>query len=229
MGFHPRVRRREQGRDQPGPRVNAGAPIMNPINFSNLNFADAYATLQPLVYFVVGVAVYSIFVFNFYRFLARRDIFELSLERYEHSKIRVLRIMLQLLFYVFKYLVLFPIVAFAWFIILTVLLTFLAKNRSLDSILLVAMAVLSAIRVTAYYNEDLSRDLSKMLPFALLGVFLIDISYFSVPASMDALRQTSGQLDNIIYYLFFIIGLEFLLRVASPIIEACRSVGKNPA
>ena len=77
-----------------------------------------------------------------------------------------------------KYLVLFPIVAFAWFIILTVLLTFLAKTRSLDLILLVSMSVLAAIGVTAYDNEDLSRGLSKMLPFALLGVFLIDISYF---------------------------------------------------
>ncbi|MDA1220350.1 MAG: hypothetical protein O2909_13130, partial [Chloroflexi bacterium] len=113
-------------------------------------------------------------------------------------------------------------------LILTVLLTFLAKNRSVDSILLVAMSVLAAIRITAYYDEDLSRDLSKMLPFALLGVFLIDISYFSVPASMEALQQISGQLENIIYYLFFIIGLEFLLRVLSPILDAFRTLGKKP-
>jgi len=198
------------------------------MNFANLNLVDASATLQPLIYFVVGVSVYSIFVFNFYRFLARRDIFELNLEKYQQSRIRSLRILLHLVFYLGKYLVLFPIVAFAWFVVLTVLLSFLAKNRSVDSILLVAMSVLAGIRITAYYDEDLSRDLSKMLPFALLAVFLIDISYFSIPASMEALQQTSGQLEHVIYYLFFIIGLEFLLRVVSPILDALRSVKKNP-
>lgn len=179
------------------------------------------------MYFVMGVAIYAIFIFNFYRFLGRRDIFELNLEKYEQSKNRSLRILLHLIFYVGKYLVLFPVVAFAWFIILTVLLTFLAKNRSVDSILLVAMSVLAAIRVTAYYDEDLSRDLSKMLPFALLGVFLIDLSYFSIPASVQALQQTSSQLENVIYYLAFIIGLEFLLRILSPILDAFRMVGRK--
>lgn len=197
------------------------------MNFIDLNFVDASVTLQPLIYFVVGVSVYAIFIFNFYRFLGRRDIFELDLDKYQQSKIRSLRILLHLVFYVGKYLVLFPIVAFAWFMILTVLLIFLAKNRSVDSILLVAMSVLAAIRVTAYYDQDLSRDLSKMLPFALLGVFLIDISYFSVPASLETLQQTPAQVENILYYLFFIIGLEFLLRVAAPIVDALRSSGKK--
>jgi hypothetical protein len=112
-------------------------------------------------------------------------------------------------------------------VILTVLLIFLAKNRSVDSILLVAMSVLAAIRVTAYYDQDLSRDLSKMLPFALLGVFLIDISYFSLPTSMQTLRQIPAQVENIIYYLFFIIGLEFLLRMFSPIVDGLRAAGKK--
>jgi hypothetical protein len=197
------------------------------MNIINLNLADASVTLQPLIYFVVGVSVYAIFVFNFYRFLGRRDIFELDLDKYKQSKIRSLRILLHLIFYVGKYLVLFPIVAFAWFVILTVLLIFLAKNRSVDSILLVAMSVLAAIRVTAYYDQDLSRDLSKMLPFALLGVFLIDISYFSLPTSMQTLRQIPAQVENIIYYLFFIIGLEFLLRMFSPIVDGLRAAGKK--
>ena len=189
--------------------------------------ADATTTLRPLISFVIGVAIYSIFIFNFYRFLGRRDIFEMNLEKYQQSRVRSLQILLHLIFYVGKYLVLFPIVAFAWFVILTVLLTFLAKNRSVDSILLVSMSVLAAIRITAYYNEDLSRDLSKMLPFALLGVFLIDISYFSIPVSLQALQQTPAELENIVYYLIFIIALEFLLRLLSPILDYFLAKGRE--
>ncbi|MCH8819576.1 MAG: hypothetical protein IIB03_04560 [Acidobacteria bacterium] len=32
---------------------------------------DALTILRPLAFFVLGVAIYSIFIFNFYRFLGR--------------------------------------------------------------------------------------------------------------------------------------------------------------
>ena len=153
----------------------------------------------------------------------------LSSEKYEQSKFQLLRVMLHLVFYVCKYLILFPIVAFAWFVILTVLLAFLGKNQSIETILLIAMAVLSAIRVTAYYNEDLSKDLAKILPFALLGVFLIDLSYFSIGSSVGVMQQALLQWESIVYYLGFIVTLEFFLRVTSPIVGAVLSGGRSRA
>ena len=99
--------------------------------------------------------------------MGSKDLFELNLERYEQSRMRGLRVVLHFVFYVVKYLILFPIVAFVWFLLLTTLLAFLAKQQTIESILLVAMTVLCSIRITSYYNEDLSRDLSKILPFAL--------------------------------------------------------------
>jgi hypothetical protein len=118
-------------------------------------------------------------------------------------------------------------VAFAWFVILTVLLVFLAKDQPIDRILLVSIAVLSAIRITSYYNEDLSRDLAKMLLFALLGVFVIDLSYFSLPGSIGALQQAMTQWESVAYYLIFIIGLEFVLRLTSPVLNLVVVPGKS--
>ena len=189
------------------------------MNFAELNLIDATTTLKPLISFVLGMAIYAVFIFNFYRFLGRKNIFELSLDKYKQSKFQFLRVMLHLIFYVIKYLVVFPFVAFAWFVILTVLLAFLAKDQPIDRILLVSIAVLSAIRITSYYNEDLSRDLAKMLPFALLGVFIIDLSYFSLPGSVGALQQAMTQWESAAYYLIFIIGLEFVLRITSPVLN----------
>ena len=145
---------------------------------NELNMAEAMTVLRPLIFFVFGMSVYAIFIFNFYRFVGRKDLFEFDLSRYQQSKHRALRVTFHFVTYVGKYLILFPVIAFAWFAILTTLLAFLARGQTINDILLISMAVLSAIRVTAYYNEDLSRDLSKILPFAMLGVFLIDISYF---------------------------------------------------
>ena len=76
------------------------------------------------------------------------------------------------------------------------------------------MATVSAIRATAYYNEDLSRDLAKILPFAVMAVFLIDASFFSLSDSLDTLNEASDYNEHILYYLMFLIALEFVLRAA---------------
>ena len=197
---------------------------MSPNEF---NLADATITLRPLIFFCLGIAVYAVFIFNFYRFLARKDIFEMDFTKYAQARFRFVRTFLHLIFYIGKYLIVFPFVAFAWFALLTVLLTFLAKTQSIESILLVAMAVLSAIRITSYYNEDLSRDLAKMLPFALLGVYIVDLSYFSFSTSLDALLRAFNQWESVAYYLLFVIGLEFSLRISSPVLTAVFAAGKH--
>jgi hypothetical protein len=198
--------------------IPTGAPRQT-MNFAELNLIDANATLRPLISFVLGMAIYAVFIFNFYRFMGRKNIFELNLDKYQQSRFQFLRVMLHLIFYVIKYLVVFPFVAFAWFVILTVLLVFLAKDQPIERILLVSIAVLSAIRITSYYNEDLSRDLAKMLPFALLGVFIIDLSYFSLAGSIGALQQALTQWESVTYYLIFVMGLELVLRITSPVLN----------
>ena len=87
-----------------------------------LTLAEALVVLKPLTFFVMGMAIYAIFIFNFYRFLGRKDLFELNLERYEQSKMPALRMTIHFFSYVGKYLIFFPFVAFAWFVILTTLL-----------------------------------------------------------------------------------------------------------
>ena len=84
---------------------------------------------------------------------------------------------------------------------------------------MISIAVVSAVRIAAYYDEDLSRDLAKILPFALLGIFLIDLSYFSLPATLETLRETVAQWRIMAYYLAFAIALEFVLRITSPLIR----------
>lgn len=191
-----------------------------------LTLAEALVVLKPLTFLVLGMALYAIFIFNFYKFVGRKDLFELNLERYQQSRRRALRMTLHFFSYVGKYLILFPVVAFAWFVILTTLLAFLARQQSIESILLVAMAVLSAIRITSYYDEDLSRDLSKILPFALLAVFLIDLSYFSFSASLNALGQAFMSWQIVVYYLGFVIALEFVMRITTPILKPLFTFGR---
>lgn len=168
--------------------------------------------LWPVLVVVAGMAAYAVFVFKFYRFVASRDMFGLDLSKNDRMRDAVAWDLIFLVWYVLRYVILFPAFAFFWFAVLTLILVFLSENRELPQILLIAMATVSAIRVSAYYNEELSRDLAKILPFAVLGVFIIDTSFFNLQSSLDTLTEISTHRETIAYYLIFLVALEFGLR-----------------
>ena len=192
---------------------------INDIFPNGLDVGDAWDLLWPLAVYILGMAVYAVFVFKFYRFVASRDMFELDVSKYEESRFRWVRAFLQVVLYIGKYIILFPVIAFFWFAVLTLILTFLSRDQSFSEVLLVAMAVVGSIRVTAYYNEDLSKDLAKILPFAVLGIFLVDASFFTVSDSLDVLKEAKDNGENILYYLVFLIAAEFALRLTLAIVS----------
>ena len=194
-----------------------------------LSVDQALDLLSDVAVYVLGMSVYAVFVFKFYRFLASKDMFKLDMSRYEQSSHKVVRRTLQVFFYIVKYIIVFPVFAFFWFGVLTVILSFLSKGQSFSETLLVALATVSAVRVTAYYNEDLSRDLAKILPFAVLAVFLIDASFFSIGESLDILREAEKYTENIVYYLGFLVLLEFVLRIINAIVTFISRLGQKVA
>lgn len=186
---------------------------INDIFTKGLDVNDAWDLLLPVSIYILGMSAYAVFVFKFYRFVASRDMFELDVSRFEEMDHGLARSVLHIALYVFKYLLLFPVFAFFWFAVLTLILAFLSKEQALSETLLIALATVAAIRVTSYYSEDLSRDLAKILPFAVLGIFLVNASFFSVSESLDTLKVIGDYSESILYYLLFLIGLEFVLRI----------------
>ena len=180
---------------------------------NGLAYENALDLLRPVAVYVIGMSVYAFFVFRFYRFVATRDMFALDLSRYEESKHAWLRAVLHLVLYVCKYIILFPVFAFFWFAVLTVILAFLSRDQTMPEILRMALVTVSAIRVMSYYDEDLSRDLAKILPFGVLAFFLVDSSSLSVRESLDVLREVRDHSESIVYYLALLIALEFTLRL----------------
>ena len=187
---------------------------VNDIFPDGLSVDAALELLEPLAVYVAGMAIYAIFIFKFYRFVASRDMFELDFSKYEASRFKFVRTVLHFFFYVLRYLILFPVFAFFWFAVLTVILAFLSRDQAFTQVLLVALATVGTIRIASYYEEDLSRDLAKILPFAVLGIFLINASFFEVSESLDILKQADDHRETILYYLIALIALEFALRIA---------------
>ncbi|MBI2105989.1 hypothetical protein HYT56_04090 [Candidatus Woesearchaeota archaeon] len=181
---------------------------------SNLSLNEAIIAGKPLILFIIGMVIYSIFIFKFYRFLATRDIFKLNLVEYSRSRWENVKDFVAFLFYILEHLIIFPLFTFFWFIVLSILLIFLSENQQTNTLLLFSMAIVATTRITSYYNEELARDIAKTLPLALLAVFLVSgLSYFSLETAIESMKEIHGLWKTILYYLLFIVCMEIVLRI----------------
>ena len=148
------------------------------------------------------IAIYAVVIYHFYRYIARRDCFKPT-ERKHSKTIGFL-----------KYTFLFPFVAILFFMGFSLMFIFLTKSDNIAPILTTAFAIIIAIRITAYYTEDLSKDVAKMLPFAILGIFLVDPAYFTIGHVTNKINLLPQFVNGIIQYILLIIIVEWILRLA---------------
>ena len=160
-----------------------------------------FSAMLPILYLVVSIAIYSIVIWHFYRFIARRNSFKLTAKK--HPKIVGF----------LKYFFIYPFVAFLFFAGFSLMLLFITKNLEIIDVLSTSFAIIAAIRIAAYYNEDLSKDVAKMLPFALLAVFLIDSSYFRFEDIIDKVYSIPEFFTVCIQFILFIVLMEWVLRI----------------
>lgn len=173
---------------------------------NSLSLNEALSVLEPLIIFVITMTIYSVFVYKFYKFISRRDIFRLSKGGEASS--------LKRLVYGLEYLFLFPFIAFFWFFVIAVLLSMLSEVLIIGNVFMVSMATLATIRLAAYYHEDLSKDIAKLIPFALLAIFLLDITTISLDVPLSVLGQLPTVIKTLVYYFIFIVIIEFILKIA---------------
>ncbi len=170
----------------------------------SLSLDQALTTLQPLVLFVIGMIIYAVFIFKFYKFIGSKNVFKpISKDATQFRKL------LHGLDYIFFY----PIIAFFWFLVMSVLLTMLSQTVAIGNIFMAAMATIVTVRVVSYYSEELSREIAKLVPLALLGLLLLDISRLSVEAPLTAIMQLPSSAPTLFYYFIFLVVIEFALRL----------------
>ena len=150
----------------------------------------------------------------YYKQLARRDLFEIPKLNLKSKLANVL----DRIIYFLKYLFIFPIYSFIWFLVFSFLLFVLSKSRPIEDILFLGIIVVAATRIGAYVSEKLAEDMAKLLPLTLIAIFLIDpkaVTIETISSSFPALLQ---QIPRVAKYLLFIIAIEWLLRIGNWII-----------
>lgn len=188
----------------------------NYLNEITTNLA-AGSTIFDLALYILGMAVYAIFVWHFYRFIARREIVPICPSwRTKEGKISPAKIG----GYIAGHVLLFPLIIWVWFIVYSFFMFILAKDMTLGVILLVSISVIGATRMTSYYKEDLAKDVGKLLPFALLGIFLTSSAFFSETSNFFSLDEIEERIveiplfiSRIIEFVIIITAMELILRV----------------
>jgi len=174
------------------------------------SFAGRFVSLFLLVLLVV---FYSVFIWKLYRFIARKNILELNLNKYNRSEHAFFTKLLAGIFYFLEYIIILPFLVFLWFTAFTFFLIILSEEgMDVGSILTISAIIIAAIRMTSYYSEDLSKDLAKLLPFTLLAFFVLNFTSFNVEKVIGHITKIPLFFENILIYLGFIILLELILR-----------------
>ncbi|MEK6757854.1 MAG: hypothetical protein AABX88_01880 [Nanoarchaeota archaeon] len=173
------------------------------------NFID-FILLVLLVFF------YVLFIWKVHEFISKKNILELNLHKYNTSENSASTKFLAVGFYFLEYIIILPFLIFFWFVVFTLLLMLLSSGQEVSQILVISAVVVAVIRMTAYYNETLSKEIAKIFPFTLLAVFALELSTFIqseyIQTIIMRLTQIPSFFSQVFSYLIFILLLEMTLR-----------------
>jgi len=172
---------------------------------------EDYKILVSLFFYTIIIAIYAIFIWKFYKFLANKEIIKLNLKQYNYSRFPGLEKFLAVILYTIEYLIILPFLVIFWFTVFSLFLLLLSKQPA-NQILLISAAIIASIRITAYINKDLSKDLAKILPFTVLATFILGENFFDINILFEKIKEVPFLFNNILIFIFFIFIIEFALR-----------------
>ena len=155
-------------------------------------------------------------IINIYRVMTRRDIFTLDLSRFEEPENPASRKALHFISYVLKYILLYPLISFAWFGILFIIVSIIATDREAKDLLLSAMLALALVRIMSYYSTTFARHFARFLPLTVVSILILDLRHIHIDLGLLA-RGVVDEGETFFYYWIFIVLLELTLRAAEPI------------
>ena len=197
----------------------AGGFFVDAYNLITAPIPEQYRIIVNITFYTLLIAVYAIFIWKFYRFLARRDVIKLNLSQYNRTERPFLNKFLAIIFFLVEYIIILPVLVFFWFAILAVFLLVFSKSESVEQILLISAGIVAATRLTAYFSQDLSKELAKLFPFTVLAIFLLGPDFFSLRRLIPRFSEIPTLLNQILIFLIFIIVVEVILRGAFSIVD----------
>ena len=176
-------------------------------NLSVMGF-EYVGTFINIMLLILLIFIYCLFIWKFYKFIAARDFLGKYSDKFNFAKDSVS----MKLIYSIEYIILSPFLIFIGFVIFTFFLILLTNVIDITTLLIISTTIVATIRMTSYYNEELSREIAKILPFTLLAISIINPEFFNVERVLNRLELIPSLFEGMLIYLIFIIILEVFLR-----------------
>lgn len=159
------------------------------------------------------LVLYSVLIWKFYRFIAKKNLIQLNLQQYNYSENPLRSRTIGIILYTLEYIIILPFLVIFWYIAFVVFMFLVTQGVGVDTTLIISAAIIIAIRMTAYYKEDLSKDLAKMLPFTILGIALEKGGITNFQKILSKIYQIPDFFKLIIVYIIVIFIIEVILRI----------------
>ena len=170
-----------------------------------------------IVFLGLAISLYTAIVGSFYNFISKRELYKLRTSKRggwlgEISRMGGVALM------VLNYTLVFPLITFAWFALISASIYIISDTASLEAVFLITISILISVRLLAYYRESISVDLAKILPLALLGVFIVDHAEYSVELVRQKIALLVAAAPAFLPYLAYAVVLEWSLKIFSTLI-----------
>ncbi|MDP3992111.1 MAG: hypothetical protein Q8P79_01215 [Nanoarchaeota archaeon] len=170
-----------------------------------------FQTFFNFFFLAVLIFAYATFVWKLHKFISIKNILNLDLNRYNTAEHPANAKIVAGALYFLEYIIIMPLLIFLWFSIFGISLT-IFTDLDIGTILVISTVVVAAIRITAYSNEAIAREVAKLLPLNLLAISLLIPGFFEFERVLNNINQIPDFLSQIFYYLGFIILVEVILR-----------------
>ncbi|MFA5943860.1 MAG: hypothetical protein WC876_05265 [Candidatus Thermoplasmatota archaeon] len=174
-----------------------------------MGLLDEYGDdLATMVVYGVGIALYTLAVVILYLPMGTRMMFA---RRFGDRRVATPARR-------FAYVVTFPVISFLFFLVIAISMLFMARFSTEDltpqEVITLAMAVVLAIRVCAYFSETAAVDLAKTMPLSMLAVVLVTNGVADLRESLENLKALDDDLPLLGLFFLVIVAVEFVLRIA---------------
>mgnify|MGYP001615564849 FL=1 len=184
---------------------------------SFIDFFPSYiGTSLNLLIIIMVVVLYSFFIWKFQKFISRKNIINLDLNKYNKIENPLSTKLRASALYFLEYILIIPIIIFIIYVLFTFSLLIFINYLDTSTILAISAIIIVSIRILSYYKENLSQEVAKLLPFNLLAVAILNPNTFSQTQYLEKILGNISSIPSvfsqIFYYLFFIIIIEVVLR-----------------
>ncbi len=161
----------------------------------------------------LALVVYTFLIFNFYHFVAHRDVFKKEPSFSHPGVVGIMEDVVLGVLRLIHYGVMFPVVSFIWFLGFASLLFLIVQNQTIEQTTLIAISLIVGARILSYYNEDAAQELSKTVAIVILGAALIEPNFFRLDQLYTRALALPALGATLLHFIIYLSILEMSLRL----------------